>query len=252
MATPLTAPELPPQVAKVLNDFLQATQSAFGEKLISVVLYGSAAEGKLRATSDVNVVVVLTAFEQTNADLLRGPLRLAHAAIQLRAMFLLSEEIPAAARFFAPKFVDILRRRVILHGPDPFAAVSVARESEIRQLKQQILNITLRLRSAYVSRGLRDEQLAYVIANFIGPLRSYAATLLELEGHPATSAQEAFARLGSELQLPDWEHALVAIAAIQEARLSEPGTAPLAFFQLLDFAHRMFARVETLSSEVRA
>jgi len=69
-------------------------------------------------------------------------------------MFLLNAEIPAAVCSFAPKFADILRRRFILYGEDPFASISIPREAEIRQLKQQLLNMTLRLRSVYVARSL--------------------------------------------------------------------------------------------------
>jgi predicted nucleotidyltransferase len=250
-SSPLSLPQLPAPVKKVLDDFVQAARDSFGEQLGSVVLYGSAAEGKLRPTSDVNVVLVLSAFEQGKAELLRQPLRVAQAAIQLRPMFLLNEEIPAASRFFAPKFADILRRRVILFGEDPFAAVSVSREAEIRQLKQQLLNLTLRLRSAYVARSLREEQLAFFIANVIGPLRSYAAALLELENRPAGSPQVACERLGAELAIPDWDGALAVIAAVQEARLTQPGAAGRVFFQLLEFARLMIARVEALPGEVR-
>jgi hypothetical protein len=45
---------LPPRVQEVLRDFVEAARGAFGPDLRAVVLYGSAAEGRLRATSDVN------------------------------------------------------------------------------------------------------------------------------------------------------------------------------------------------------
>src|SRR5882757_191316 len=72
---PLADPRLSPEVKKVLSDFLEAARNSFGDHLRSVTLFGSAAEGKLRPTSDVNLVIVLSAFEQTRADRLRQPLR---------------------------------------------------------------------------------------------------------------------------------------------------------------------------------
>jgi len=248
---PLVDPQLSTEVKNVLSDFLEAARNSFGDHLRSVTLFGSAAEGKLRPTSDVNLVVVLSAFEQTRADQLREPLRIAQAAIQLRPMFVLESEIPGATRSFAPKFADILRRRVVLYGDDSFAYISVPREAEIRQLKQQLLNITLRLRAAYIARSLREEQLAIFIAGVIGPLRSAAAALLELEGQPATSPQQAFELLGLELQLPAWSGALSMIATIQEAMLTPSGAAQHVVFQLLEFARLATTRVETLSGEVR-
>jgi predicted nucleotidyltransferase len=248
---PLEAPLLPAQVKRVLDDFLQAARESFGKDLLSVVLYGSAAEGKLRATSDVNLVLVLSTFEQGKADPLRAPLRLAQAAIQLRPMFLLREELPAAARSFASKFADILRRRVILHGDDSFASISIPREIEILEIKQQLLNQLLRLRASYVSRSLREEQLNFVVASAIGPLRSSAAALLELQGRPAASSHQALESIGGELGLANWPQTLAALSATQESRLTAPGEASLLFFQVLDLACRMYSRAEALSGEVR-
>jgi predicted nucleotidyltransferase len=248
---PLADPELSPEVRKVLGDFVEAARNSFGDHLRSVTLFGSAAEGKLRPTSDVNLVVVLSAFEKTGADQLRQPLRISQAAIQLRQMFVLDSEIPEATRSFAPKFADILRRRVVLYGDDSFSSVSVPREAEIRQLKQQLLNIRLRLRTAYVARSLREEQLANFISGIIGPFRSAAAALLELEGHPATSPEQAFELLGLDLQLPAWGEALSLIATIQDARLTPAGVTQQLVFQLLEFARLVAARVDALSGEVR-
>ena len=85
--------DLPRDIARVLADFVDAAREAFGDDLFSVILYGSAAEGALRPTSDVNVILVLRAFDRAKADRFRGPLQVAEAAIQLAAMFLLQEEI---------------------------------------------------------------------------------------------------------------------------------------------------------------
>lgn len=251
ISRPLEAPQLPAQVKQVLDDFLQAARESFGKDLLSVVLYGSAAEGKLRATSDVNLVLVLSSFELGKADPLRAPFRVAQAAIQLRPMFLLREEIPAAARSFASKFADILRRRVILHGYDPFASISIPREIEIIELKQQLLNQILRLRASYISRSLREEQLNYVIAHAIGPLRSSAAALLELQGRSAPSSHNALELIGGELGLTNWPQTLASLSATQESLLAAPGEASRLFFEVLNLACRLHSRAEALPGEVR-
>jgi hypothetical protein len=251
ISRPLEAPQLPAQVKQVLDDFLLASKESFGRNLLSVVLYGSAAEGKLRATSDVNLVLILSSFELNKADPLRAPLRLAQSAIQLRPMFLLKDEIPGAARSFASKFTDILRRRVTLYGDDPFTSLSIPREIQILQLKQQLLNQILRLRASYVSRSLREEQLNLVIAQAIGPLRSSAAALLELQGTPADSSQLAFERTGASLGLANWSQTLASLFATQESGLMAPGESPRLFSQVLDLARRMHSQAEELSGEVR-
>jgi hypothetical protein len=249
-STPLPLPQLPPPFSEALNSFLQSAKDSFGADLLSVVLFGSAAQGKLRATSDLNLILVLASFNRAKADLLRQPLRVAQAAIQLHPMFLLKAEIPRAARSFAPKFADIRRRRAILFGDDPFATLTIPRATEVRQLRQQLLNLILRLRAAYVARSLREEQLSLLIAGALGPLRSYAAALLDLEDHPAASSSEALQSLGAELSIPDWPQLSARLAATQETHVSAPGEAPRLFFPLLDLACRMQSRAEALSAEV--
>ena len=55
----------------------------------------------LRATSDVNLILVLSAFEQVKVDPLRQPLRVAQAAIDLHPMFLLKAELPHVSPLFS-------------------------------------------------------------------------------------------------------------------------------------------------------
>ena len=166
-------------------------------------------------------------------------------------MFLLKNEIHHAARTFAPKFADIRRRRAILFGEDPFASLTIPRDAEIRQLRQQLLNFILRLRAAYVARNASAKNsLVSLIAGALGPLRSYAAVFLELEGRPAASSSQALQLLGAELAIPDWPQLSARLAATQETHVSAPGEAPRLFFPLLDLACRMHSRAEALSTEV--
>jgi hypothetical protein len=248
LSTSLESPQLPPAVQGVLDDFLQSAKNSLEDTLQSVVLYGSAVNAAFSPTSDLNLIFILTFFEKEKLDELRSPLRVAQAAVQVHVMFLLGSEIPAAVRSFAPKFAGILRRRAILYGEDPFSEVTIPRDAEIHQLKQQLLNITLRLRAAYVSRSLREEQLIRSIVHAVGPLRACAAVLLALEGRSVVSPQLAFERLAAELSLPD--SFLSALVQAQQARLLPSGAAEPLFFQLLEFSIRSSARVEALSSEV--
>jgi predicted nucleotidyltransferase len=239
---------LPPNVDRVLAEFVGEARRAFDNDLRAVVLYGSGAEGKLRATSDVNVLLVLSAFDQNKADQLREPLRLAQAAIQLRTMFLLESELQPAIAAFTVKFADIIRRRRVLYGEDPFAGVSISRRDATVRLKQTLLNLTLRLREAYIARSLREEQLVAMIADMAGPLRSCAAALLELEGAITESPKEALHQVAASL--PDGAERAEEISRISEARQNQrlaPGVAAPTLFHLIELARSMWARAAALS-----
>ena len=67
MASEITV-TLPTNVSSALSTFVSAAKKSFGDNLISVVLYGSGAEGKLRPTSDVNLILLLATFNRDQAD----------------------------------------------------------------------------------------------------------------------------------------------------------------------------------------
>jgi predicted nucleotidyltransferase len=238
--------DLPADVARTLDDFVAAAREAFGDALESVVLFGSAAEGALRATSDVNVILVLAAFERARADRLREAFRAAHAAIDLRAMFLLRDEIAAAAEAFAQKFDDIRRRHRVLWGPDPFSALTVSREALRRRVEQVLLNLTLRLRASYVERSLDEDRLPLVVAEAAAPLRTAAASLLELQGRSAASPKAALRELVAGLGEPQWEATLARMSEARERVVLPPGQAAETLLAVIALAGRLRAHLRSL------
>jgi predicted nucleotidyltransferase len=183
---------VPVQVAAVLSSFLVSANEALSADLVSAVLFGSAADGRLGPTSDVNLLLVLGAFSPGKMTALRDAFLAAEAAIKLRVMFLTVDELPSAAELFAQKFADIRRRHRTVFGKDVLASLTIPRRAEIFRLRQILLNLTLRLREAHVARGHRSEQVARILADVLGPLRAACATLVELEGAPATDSDAAF------------------------------------------------------------
>ncbi|MBL8343302.1 MAG: nucleotidyltransferase domain-containing protein [Rubrivivax sp.] len=223
---------LDPVVERVLAEFVEAARAAFGEALTSVLLFGSAAEGRLRATSDVNLLLVLQSFEPASADRLREPLRQAMAAIDLHPMFLLESELAQAMQAFALRFADIAARHRVLHGTDPFAALSLPRDALVRRLQQVLLNLQIRLRERYLALSLREEQLARHLADLAGPLRSAAAALRQLQGLSAATPKHALEAVAASLADPTMADTLAAMSRAREGGLLVPGSAAAAALRL--------------------
>jgi predicted nucleotidyltransferase len=229
----------------MLGEFIEAAKGAHGDDLLSIVLFGSAAEGRLRATSDVNVILLLARFDPRAAEALREPLRVAQAAIRLSPMLILESELPSATTAFAEKFTDILRRRKILYGTDPFAGVTIPREIVAARLDQVLLNLILRLREAYLMRGLREEQLALAVADAAGPLRSAAATLLELQSRPVISGKAALEQFVQSSAHSAWSDVLAQISEAREQRVLPPGVAGPCLVKLIEIAQSIRARISS-------
>ena len=239
-------PELPETVGRHLKDFIALAEKALGPTLSSMVLFGSAAEGRLRATSDVNLLVVLSEWNPQRWDGLRDPLRNAHAAIALSPMFVLEREVPAALEAFAVKFADIMRRRQVLFGRDPFAGLTIPRAAEIARLRQVLLNLVLRLRERYLSTSLREEQAARVLAQVSGPLRAAAATLLELSGKPVASPKAALEAVVASLPGQDWSAVLGVLSSAREGQELQGVAASTTLLRLHDLAAAMREQAQAL------
>ena len=196
----LSLPEgLPAAVIEWLQRTVSALTEAFGPDLDSLVLFGSAAEGRMRASSDVNLLVVVHELRAANLDRVSLALQNARAAVELNAMFIRRSELALAADSFAVKFEDILHRRRVILGADPLAGLSVTHDDLKRQVRQLLLNITLRLRTQYALYRDREEVLVEVIADNAAPLRRCAQAILELRAESCASPKECLERLAAEL-----------------------------------------------------
>lgn len=241
------AASLPANLEQLLADLTQAARDCFKDDLRSLVLFGSGAEGRLRPTSDLNLLLVLKRYTQDRVDAFRAPLRVAHVAARASAMFVLEAELAAAAEAFAVKFDDITRRRRVLYGEDVIASLTTSRAARKQRLCQILLNLTLRLRERYATTSLREERLALVIAEAAGPLRAAAATLLELEGRPVNSPKQALEQVAAALKGAPCAPALELISQARESRSLPPGTASPAIFQLIALTEALRARAEKLT-----
>src|SRR5262245_50718320 len=68
---------LPANVAAILENFVGEARDALGPDLISVVLFGSAVDGRLTESSDVNLILVLAAFDPGKLKEISDPLQAA-------------------------------------------------------------------------------------------------------------------------------------------------------------------------------
>jgi hypothetical protein len=222
--------DLPQPVAVVLEEFVTALLAATGSNLDAVILFGSAAEGRLRSTSDVNLLVVAQELTLAQLDAVRLALLAGRSAAGLTVMFLQKSELAHAMEAFAVKFTDIKARHRVLYGNSPLDSVEISRDAAIRRVRQVLLNLTLRLRERYAIDGEYEERLARSLADITGPVRASAAALISLrDGRnlaPKAALEELFA--GGE-----WDPTLQGISAIHRGEHLPPGATRRLFGDVL-------------------
>src|SRR5262249_28972756 len=133
-------------------------------------------------------------------------------------------------------------------GKDPFDVLTPSHAALLARVNQVLLNLTLRLRAAYVERGLHEEQLVAVVADAAPPLRTAAASLLELQGRGAVPPKAALGELAPALVGATAAATLRRLSEARETGTLPPGVAEHTLLELVALARGLRARLRTLGN----
>jgi len=150
-----------------LDDLVRQLQSAYGETLRSVVLYGSAVAGEhIAKRSDYNVLCVLDAVPLDRLAAVGAVLRAWSESGNPPPMTFTSSEWRSSSDVFPMEYADILERHRVLHGEDVTRGIQVSRSDLRLQVEQQALGKLLHLRRGAMAAGDDGaEQLALIEAS---------------------------------------------------------------------------------------
>jgi predicted nucleotidyltransferase len=197
------APEPPEVTGGALERWCALLVKAVGEPLQAVVLYGGLAKGEfVPGHSDVNVAVVLRTVTIEVLERAAPVLQQGVLEFRLAALLLTEADLRDTADVFPVKFLDMQRHHRLLWGEDPFAKVSVTREQLVVRCEQELRNLLLRLRQAYVTRRLRPELLRATLGHAVSSLLLNLGVLVELKTGQPTATKAAVLEHVSVLGLP--------------------------------------------------
>jgi len=132
---------------RLLNQLVERLTKAYGERLKSVVLYGSAAAGDYQGKfSDLNVLCVLREVTPRELADSGGVVRWWREQGNPAPLMLSEEEVRDSADCFPIEFYDIQERRRVLYGADPMAGVQIDPRFYRAQVEHELRAKLLRLR----------------------------------------------------------------------------------------------------------
>ncbi len=132
---------------KLLTQLIGKLQKAYGERLVSVILYGSAATGDHHADfSDINILCVLS--EIAPRELASGEeiFRWWREQGSPSPLLLTERELVASADCFAIEFHDIQRQHRLLHGKDVISSLAIDDSFYRAQVEHDLRAKLLRVR----------------------------------------------------------------------------------------------------------
>ena len=166
-----------------MSQLIEELESALGEDLMSVVLYGSAARGDYEeATSDLNVIVVCRDLGPPTLDRLAAPFhqwsRHGHPSPRLLSPSLIAD----AADVFPIEFLDLRDGRRVLYGADPFASLEVHTQHLRHQCERELREKLMRLREGYIEGHGAPKQLRALLIDSFGSFVALFRGCLHLAG----------------------------------------------------------------------
>ncbi len=132
---------------KILNQLVERLQKAFGERLVSVVLYGSAAAGDRQARfSDYNVLCVLSEIAPRELGASTGIFRWWREQGSPAPLLLTENEVATSTDCFPIEFTDMQQHHQLLYGKDVVSTLVVDRCFYRAQVEHDLRAKLLRLR----------------------------------------------------------------------------------------------------------
>lgn len=140
-------------------------KAVFGDRLVSLLVYGSAATEDFHApTSDVNVLVVLKTIDLPALEKARE-LRRRLKKHRLAAPLLLTEAyIKASADVFPIEFLEIQEKHTLLEGKDVFSRLRLDLKNLRHECEHELKGRLIRLRQSFIEGGDKPEALKGLLA----------------------------------------------------------------------------------------
>ena len=184
---------------KLLSELVSRLKDAYGESLVSVVLYGSAATGEYHEKfSDLNVLCVLKSIGVKELE--KGEAAVAWWLKQKQPLplFLSREEVENSHDAFPIEFLDIQQSHCILHGEDVVANIEVKTHQHRRQVEHEMRSALLRLRERFVGMQRDKKEVARLMLDSLPTFSTLFRHALILGGVAAPSKKREIFHAAAE------------------------------------------------------
>jgi hypothetical protein len=187
----------------VLRQFTADVVGLYGDQLLAVVLYGSAASDEyVRGKSNINCLILLKQVTPQQLKKCSGHLGKWHDDGMATPLFVDPAYVDLSVDVFPIEFLDMKQRYRLLHGQDFLRDLSVKPEHLRFQCEQELKGKMLKLRQMYLEGSGSEARLTSLLSKSIGTFMVFFRALLHLKQMPAAhSAEQTLERL-SRLGLP--------------------------------------------------
>ncbi|HEY3221994.1 MAG TPA: hypothetical protein VGJ80_14785 [Gemmatimonadales bacterium] len=174
------------------DDFAAKVAAALGPRLVTLLLYGSAAreQGARSQEQNANTLLLVDSVDAELFTRLATPVRNWMSAKHPPPLLLTDQEWRDSADAFPIEYEDIRAHHRVLAGRDPWRGITVQREHMRRQLEQELIGKLMHLRQAFAAYWNTPKQLAEAVRETQSSFLTMLRAVLRLAGRtpPADAA----------------------------------------------------------------
>lgn len=186
-----------------LTELVEKLRAAYGDRLVSVTLYGSAAgHDHHRKFSDVNVLCVLREITPRELGDSEPVFRWWRNLGNPPPLLLSEEEVATSSDCFPIEFEDMKTRRRVLHGKDVIEGIEIDRSFYRAQVEHELRAKLLRLRQRAAAVLSNNDQLLRLMVESLSTFCVLARHGMSLAGievaAPKAEVIERLAETGAD------------------------------------------------------
>lgn len=232
---------------ELLKELTTKLEHAFSDRLVSVILYGSAASPeRVDKFSDLNILCVLKEITPRELMEFEPVLKWWRQKEHPAPLLMSEEEVHNSADSFPIEFHDMKERRRVLYGLDLIAELKIDSRNYRTQVEHELRSKLLHLRQQGASQLSHPDGLLKLCVESVSTFCVLGRHALELAGKKPKSERRALVRqLGEILQadMQPFERLLDIREDIPAGETGDPGEL---FAQYLVCINRLIAFVDGL------
>jgi len=181
-------------MADSLGTFAQDLEQALGARLVSLLVYGSAAREGAKPAGGLNTLLICDTIDDALYASLEPPLERWVRQGHEPPLIFSEQEWRDSSDVFAIEYDDMRAAHRVIAGCSPWDGIVIRREDIRRQLEAELRGKLLRLRQSAVAFRGDGKQLTQLVAGTSAGVFTMFRTLLRLVGRPAPHGPEELVR----------------------------------------------------------
>jgi len=187
---------------EILRQFIEDVSGVYGDAVLAVVLYGSAAsDDYVRGKSNINCLILLSEVTPQQLKKCSGYLGKWHDNGIATPLFIDPIYVNSSVDVFPIEFLDMKQRYRVLYGQDFLRDLQLQLTHLRFQCEQELKGKMLRLRQLYIERTQSPQDLTRLLIRSLSSFMVLFRALLHLRKLPAPQSAEEILTGLSQVQL---------------------------------------------------